>query len=67
MSGQSYALGTQKEVNDDCGIDQGVEVPPYTDGFQGDAPDLGAFETGVDPWQAGATIDDNAWEGCEFP
>ncbi len=36
-------------------IDQGVIINNYTDGFIGQAPDIGAFEFGVTPWQAGAT------------
>ncbi|MBI3934880.1 MAG: hypothetical protein HY316_09310 [Acidobacteria bacterium] len=35
-------------------IDAGVALPPYTDGFTGRAPDIGAYESGVPPWKAGA-------------
>jgi hypothetical protein len=35
-------------------VDAGVTIPGYTDGFQGEAPDLGAYELGVDPWIPGA-------------
>jgi hypothetical protein len=28
------------------GIDQGVVIPPYTNGFVGSAPDIGAYESG---------------------
>ena len=34
-------------------VDAGVEVPPYTDGFHGTAPDLGAYELGGEKWTAG--------------
>ena len=34
-------------------IDSGVEVPPHTDGYQGAAPDLGAYERGRSHWTAG--------------
>ncbi len=32
------------------GIDAGGLLPPYTDGFAGAAPDIGAFETGTAAW-----------------
>ncbi|NME71751.1 right-handed parallel beta-helix repeat-containing protein [Flammeovirga aprica] len=35
-------------------IDAGKEIPGYTDGFVGDAPDIGAYERGGDMWVAGA-------------
>jgi hypothetical protein len=35
------------------GIDAGQKLAPYTDGYVGAAPDIGAFEYGVVPWQAG--------------
>jgi hypothetical protein len=34
--------------------DAGQEVRPWTDGFVGKAPDIGAFEHGAKPWTAGA-------------
>ena len=37
-------------------IDQGTAIPPYTDGFIGLSPDIGAFEVGADPWNAGAHL-----------
>ena len=36
-------------------IDAGTALPPYTDGFAGSAPDIGAFETGRAAWVAGAS------------
>jgi hypothetical protein len=38
-----------------CPVDQGGLFSPYTDGFAGTAPDVGAFESGVTPWTAGST------------
>ena len=34
--------------------DAGMVIHPYTDGFVGSAPDIGAFENGAKPWAAGA-------------
>jgi fibronectin type 3 domain-containing protein/regulation of enolase protein 1 (concanavalin A-like superfamily) len=34
-------------------IDIGVKLPAYTDGYNGAAPDAGAFEYGRTPWTAG--------------
>lgn len=36
-------------------IDRGATVQPVTDGFTGEAPDMGAYESKGSPWQAGAT------------
>jgi hypothetical protein len=35
-------------------VDAGEVLPPYTDGYRGNAPDIGAFEQSVQPWKAGA-------------
>lgn len=35
-------------------IDGGVEISPYTDGYQGLAPDIGCYEAGTWGWGAGA-------------
>ena len=37
-------------------IDTGLVLPPYTDGYVGAAPDIGAFEYGAPPWTAGAYL-----------
>ena len=37
-----------------CAVGQGIVIPGITDGFAGAAPDLGAFETTLPPWSAGA-------------
>jgi hypothetical protein len=34
-------------------IDAGTHIPGYTNGYKGDAPDIGAYEVG-DTWKAGA-------------
>jgi hypothetical protein len=39
-------------------IDAGAVIPPYTDGFVGKAPDVGAYEHGGTRWVAGCTLDD---------
>ena len=41
-------------------VDAGVVIPGITDGFQGKAPDLGAYEVGVPRWTAGADWSDTA-------
>ncbi|MBC8375934.1 MAG: T9SS type A sorting domain-containing protein [FCB group bacterium] len=43
-------------------IDAGVEISGITDGYLGEAPDLGAYEYGGDFWKAGIT-----WELQAFP
>jgi uncharacterized delta-60 repeat protein len=37
------------------GLDAGMVLPPYTDGYVGTAPDIGAFESGVPRWTAGSS------------
>lgn len=34
-------------------IGAGVAISPYTDGFSGKAPDIGAYDHGLPPWKAG--------------
>eukprot|EP00039_Didymoeca_costata_P024314 m.10005 g.10005 ORF g.10005 m.10005 type:complete len:696 (+) comp4179_c0_seq1:2-2089(+) len=41
-------------------VDAGVVFPPYTDGYHGSAPDIGAYEYGQPLWRAGCT----GMEGC---
>lgn len=38
-------------------VDAGEAIPPYTDGFTGQAPDIGAFEFGAPVWEAGSKLD----------
>ena len=37
------------------GVDDGMLLSPYTDGYAGGAPDAGAFETGRAAWTSGAS------------
>lgn len=37
-------------------IDGGVVLSPYTDGYVGSAPDIGAYESGAAYWTAGASF-----------
>ena len=41
---------------DSPAVDAGAPLPPYTDGFAGNAPDCGALERGKEPWTAGSTL-----------
>ncbi|MCY2992743.1 MAG: right-handed parallel beta-helix repeat-containing protein [Planctomycetota bacterium] len=43
-------------------VDAGVEIAGFTDGFQGQAPDLGAYELGGIKWTAGAD-----WKDTDAP
>src|SRR4030095_4655151 len=36
-------------------INKGAVLSPYTDGYAGTAPDIGAFEFGLSAWKVGAT------------
>ena len=42
---------------DSPAIDRGVIIPSFTEDFAGDAPDIGAYEKGKDPWKAGSTLE----------
>lgn len=46
---------------DSPAIDAGDVLPPWTDGFAGKAPDLGALESGSDAWPFGSTIPEDQW------
>lgn len=37
-------------------VDSGVRIPPFTDGFSGAEPDMGALERGKKPFVAGAMV-----------
>ena len=56
-------IGTDQIPTDTCAIDKGLLFSPYTDGYAGAAPDLGAFESGKPKWTAGATTVEN-WYSC---
>ena len=49
------ALNFQLQAGSPC-VDAGIAISPYTDGFSGAAPDIGAFEYGQPPWTAGSTL-----------
>jgi hypothetical protein len=42
-------------------IDKGTVFSPYTDGYLGSAPDIGAFEFGASPWSAGSSVDSDGF------
>ncbi len=39
-------------------IDTGIIIPGITDGYNGSAPDIGAFEFGQTQWRAGSNLND---------
>lgn len=39
------------------GVDGGIYIPGITDGYTGQAPDVGAYEAGLIPWNAGHDFD----------
>ncbi|MEQ9290035.1 MAG: right-handed parallel beta-helix repeat-containing protein [Cyclobacteriaceae bacterium] len=43
-------------------IDAGIEIEGITDGFKGQKPDVGAYESGGESWVAGAD-----WQAAEAP
>ena len=43
-------------LNGSSAIDAGIVIPGITDGYSGSNPDIGAFESGQTPWQAGSTL-----------
>jgi hypothetical protein len=47
-------------------IDAGAVLPPYTDGYLGAAPELGAFEYGATPWTAGAFLNVGGFYDAEI-
>lgn len=51
-------LDAQQVPTTDCAIDQSAQFPPYTNGFKGSAPDLGAYQSGETPWTSGASFTD---------
>ena len=50
------ARGDFRLRSDSPAIDKGLILSPYTNGYTGPAPDLGAFEYGRTPWAAGAKL-----------
>lgn len=47
-------------------IDKGEIIPGVTDGYTGDAPDLGAFEYGQAKWTAGHQVGNASYEAETF-
>ena len=43
-------------------VDAGIVIPGITDGFHGSAPDIGAYESGQDPWRPGVRWNPDAVE-----
>jgi hypothetical protein len=56
------AAGDYRLAPDSPAIDAGVPLPGYNDGFTGKAPDLGALESGAEPWPSGSTIPPAEWD-----
>jgi hypothetical protein len=52
----SASTGNYALASNSAAINAGKIIAPYTNGFTGIAPDLGAFEFGVTPWVAGVPI-----------
>lgn len=50
------AAGDFRLAAGSAAIDRGVVISPYTNGFAGRAPDVGAFEFGRTAWTAGAVV-----------
>jgi hypothetical protein len=48
-------------------VDAGKAVAPYTDGYTGAAPDIGAYEYGKTAWVPGATSATKFWLGSLIP
>jgi hypothetical protein len=50
------AAGDFRLLAGSAAIDKGLLLSPYTNGFAGAAPDLGAYEYGRTPWKAGSSL-----------
>jgi hypothetical protein len=50
------AAGDFRLLSGSAAIDRGVVLSPYTNGYVGAAPDLGAYEYGRTPWTAGSSL-----------
>jgi len=50
------AAGDYQLAAGSSAIDAGMVIPPYTDGYAGSAPDIGAYEFGRAPFSGGATV-----------
>jgi hypothetical protein len=54
------------KANSPC-VNAGKVVAPYTDGYSGTAPDIGAYEYGKPAWVAGAPSATKLWLGSLIP
>ncbi|MBN1765487.1 MAG: right-handed parallel beta-helix repeat-containing protein [Sedimentisphaerales bacterium] len=57
-----YAINPDGTLSPGSGaIDAGYIIPGITNGYTGPAPDIGCYEYGLPPWQAGADWTDIPW------
>ena len=58
----NYAINADGTLTGTSGaIDAGYVVPGITDGYIGNAPDIGCYEYGLEPWTAGADWQEPVW------
>jgi hypothetical protein len=58
----NYAVNADGTLTSTSGaIDAGFVIPGITDGYVGNAPDIGCYEYGVEPWTAGADWQEPVW------
>jgi hypothetical protein len=53
----NFASPLSAATNQRHGIDQGIYIPGITGLYSGEAPDIGAYESGLPPWKAGHDFD----------
>ncbi len=57
-----YEINPDGTLTSDSGaIDAGYVIPGITDGYIGDAPDIGCYEYGIESWSAGANWQEPVW------
>jgi hypothetical protein len=57
-----YEINPDGTLTDTSGaIDAGYTIPGITDSYVGDAPDIGCYEYGAEPWTAGADWQEQEW------
>lgn len=71
-SNHNFLKGDPKFVNAEEGdfrlradspcIDAGTVIEAITGRYEGDAPDIGCYERGRDPWRAGSTLPRKLWD-----
>jgi hypothetical protein len=58
----NYAVNADGTLTSTSGaINTGYVIPGITDGYIGNAPDIGCYEYGVEPWTAGADWQEPVW------